>query len=199
MSDVTASGEAAVSRRGFLRGSAIVGGMLLPFTIAGREVVASPAEARAAAVPLRFLTAGEAAVLETLGEALVPGSALAGLAHYVDQQCACAPADCMLMGRYLGLQPPFGSFYRAALGAVRAALATATGETASARAHSLATALQGAFTGKAFTGWDGPPAGFVYFVLRSDAIDVVYGTPEGFERLGVPYMAHIQPPSGWGG
>ncbi|MFO1377542.1 MAG: twin-arginine translocation signal domain-containing protein [Steroidobacteraceae bacterium] len=199
MSDVTAADEAAVSRRGFLRRTAIVGGILLPFTIAGRKVLASPAEARAAAAPLRFLTAGEAAVLEAIGEALVPGSARAGLAHYVDQQCGGAPADCMLMGRYLGLQPPFGPFYRAALGAVRTALAAAIGETASARASSLATSLQGAFTGKAFAGWDGPPAGFVYFVLRSDAIDVVYGTPEGFERLGVPYMAHIQPPSGWGG
>ena len=198
MREVEATPDAAVSRREFLCRTAIVGGMLLPFTIAGREVLASPAEARAAAVPLRFLTAGEAAVLETIGEALVPGSALAGLAHYVDQQCACAPADCMLMGRYLGLQPPFGPFYRTALGAVRTALATASGETSSARALSLAMALQAAFTGKAFAGWDGPPAGFIYFVLRSDAIDVLYGTPEGFERLGVPYMAHIQPPAGWG-
>jgi len=82
--------------------------------------------------------------------------------------------------------------------AVRTALATASGETSSARALSLAMALQAAFTGKAFAGWDGPPAGFIYFVLRSDAIDVLYGTPEGFERLGVPYMAHIQPPAGWG-
>ena len=199
MSDLTAADEAAVSRRSFLRRSAIVGGMLLPFTIAGREVLASAADARAAAVPLRFLTAEEAAVLDTIGEALVPGSALAGLAHYIDQQCAGAPADCMLMGRYLGLQPPFGPVYRAALDALRTALAAATGETASTRAQSLAMALQGAFTGKALAGWDGPPAGFVYFVLRSDAIDVLYGTPEGFERLGVPYMAHIRPPPGWGG
>ena len=198
MQEAEAAPDAAVSRREFLRRTAVVGGMFLPFTIAGREVLASPAQARAAAVPLRFLTAEEAVVLETIGEALVPGSAVAGLGHYVDQQCACAPADCMLMGRYLGLQPPYGPFYRAALGAVRTALAAARGETSAARAQSLATALQGAFTGKAFAGWDGPPAGFVYFVLRSDAIDVVYGTPEGFERLGVPYMAHIQPPPGWG-
>ena len=27
--------------------------------------------------------------------------------------------------------------------------------------------------------------------------DVVYGTPEGFKKLGVPYMEHILPPEGW--
>jgi hypothetical protein len=37
-----------------------------------------------------------------------------------------------------------------------------------------------------------------WFVLRSDAVDVVYGTKEGVERLGLPYMAHIEPPSRWG-
>ena len=46
--------------------------------------------------------------------------------------------------------------------------------------------------------WTGPPAGLFYFTLRSDAIDVVYGTQRGFENLGVPYMAHIAPPSRWG-
>ena len=42
-------------------------------------------------------------------------------------------------------------------------------------------------------GWQGPPGPFVYAVLRSDAVDVVYSTMEGYEALGVPYMAHIAP------
>ena len=46
-------------------------------------------------------------------------------------------------------------------------------------------------------GWQGPPAGLVYFVLRSDAVDVVYGTMEGYESLGVPYLAHIAPDKRW--
>jgi hypothetical protein len=33
--------------------------------------------------------------------------------------------------------------------------------------------------------------------VRSDAVDVVYGTPAGFEALGVPYMEHIMPPRRW--
>ena len=46
-------------------------------------------------------------------------------------------------------------------------------------------------------GWQGPPQGFVYFVLRSDAVDVVYATVEGYEALGIPYQAHIMPLRRW--
>ena len=45
--------------------------------------------------------------------------------------------------------------------------------------------------------WMGPPASYVLFVLRADALDVSYGTPEGFEALGIPYMAHIMPETSW--
>jgi hypothetical protein len=46
-------------------------------------------------------------------------------------------------------------------------------------------------------GWQGPPQGLVYFVLRSDAADVVYGTMEGYAALGVPYQPHIAPEIKW--
>ena len=42
--------------------------------------------------------------------------------------------------------------------------------------------------------WDGPPPGLVYFVLRSDVTDAMYGRPEAYQELQIPYMAHIQPP-----
>ena len=45
--------------------------------------------------------------------------------------------------------------------------------------------------------WDGAPSPFVHFVLRADAIDVAYGTRSGFARLGIPYMAHIEPERDW--
>ena len=45
--------------------------------------------------------------------------------------------------------------------------------------------------------WSGPPSPFFYFVSRGDAIDVYYGTVEGFERLGIPYMPHIIPIKRW--
>jgi len=46
-------------------------------------------------------------------------------------------------------------------------------------------------------GWQGPPGGFVYLITRSDAVDVVFGTMEGYASLGIPYMAHIPPERRW--
>ena len=43
--------------------------------------------------------------------------------------------------------------------------------------------------------WQGPPPPVFYMAVRSDAVDVVYGTESGFEELGLPYLAHISPPS----
>ena len=46
-------------------------------------------------------------------------------------------------------------------------------------------------------GWKGPAGPFVYLILRSDAVDVVYGTMAGYEALNIPYMAHIAPTNKW--
>ena len=46
-------------------------------------------------------------------------------------------------------------------------------------------------------GWQGPPGPFVYLLLRSDAVDVVYGTMDGYAALGFPYMPHIAPTRSW--
>ena len=46
-------------------------------------------------------------------------------------------------------------------------------------------------------GWQGPAGPFVYLLLRSDAVDVVYGTMEGYAGLGIPYMPHIAPTKRW--
>ena len=46
-------------------------------------------------------------------------------------------------------------------------------------------------------GWSGRPGALVYAVLRADAVDVVYGTMEGYEALGIPYMPHIPPEKRW--
>jgi hypothetical protein len=45
--------------------------------------------------------------------------------------------------------------------------------------------------------WKGPPQPAIYGALRADAVDVVYGTVEGTERLGVPYMALVAPKARW--
>jgi Gluconate 2-dehydrogenase subunit 3 len=175
-----------------------VGATLLTFTLAGCAKKMTPAQARAAAVPFRTLDAATVAALTAFGETLVPGSSTAGLAHYIDHQLSGAPADSMLMIKYLGVPAPFNEFYKTGLQATDAVAHAAHGKAFSGLSNEQATALVAKMSGGQVEGWHGPPAGLFYFVLRSDAIDVVYGTKAGFEQLGVPYMAHIEPPARWG-
>src|SRR4029453_14352925 len=92
----------AVSRRSFLQRTAAGGVGLLTFMVAGCEQKLTPAEAKATGVPLRPLSPTEAGTLEALGETLLPGSAAAGLAHYIDHQLSGTSAQSMLIIKYLG-------------------------------------------------------------------------------------------------
>ena len=76
--------------------------------------------------------------------------------------------------------------------------ANAKSHWAPANPKGAAEALIAAMAEGKLEGWAGPPPPFFYFVLRNDACDVMYGTEKGFAALGVPYAAHIQPPSEWG-
>jgi hypothetical protein len=188
----------ACGRREFLRRSAAAGAGLLTFVIAGREQQLTAAEARAAGVPYRTFTAPQVRSLECLGEALVPGSAALGLAHFIDQQLSGPAADSMLMIKYLGVSAPFTDFYTSGLAGADSAALQRFSQPLSALSASDTHALLAAIGAGAPPGWKGAPAPLFFFVLRNDAVDVTYGTPAGFERLGVPYMAHIAPPAkGW--
>lgn len=158
----------------------------------------SPAEARLAKAAFRTLDSTDVGTLDALGEVLLPGSAASGLSHYIDHQLSGSLPESMLVIKYLGVNPPFADFYKAGLAAARAAARTQYDASVSALSAANARALVGQMAAGAVTGWGGPPAALFYFVLRSDAIDVVYGTQIGFESLGVPYMPHIVPPSRWG-
>lgn len=181
-------------RRAFLRGAGLG---LLGFTVAGARVWLTPREARAAEVELQTLTAAEAASLEAVGEAFAPGAADAGVAWFVDQQLGVAPNDSLLMARYFNVPPPYADFYRASLAAINALSAVRHDQAFAELDSDAATGLLRELLAGDPEAWDGPPALLVYLVLRNDAVDVVYGTLEGIEGLGVPYMAHIMPPAKW--
>jgi hypothetical protein len=118
----------------------------------------------------------------------------AGRRHTISNQDIYAP--CLLEARQLNVKPPFINFYRAAISAVdRAAQARGRRPFAalSAEQHEFVDAMRQ----NKIDGWQGPPGAFVYVVLRSDSIDVVYGTMDGYEALGVPYMPPIAPEKRW--
>jgi hypothetical protein len=177
-----------------LKGGALLG---LLFKVGETSLLLSPREARARQAVFTELSPSEQRTLEALGEILLPGSAIAGLAHFVDHQIAAPHGDCLLMARALDIPAPIARFYRAALGAVdlaaQHAFSVAFPDAAPAQRQLLVEQM--ALSDP--SGWQGPPAPFVFYLLRSDAIDVCYGTPDAYARLGVPYMPHLLPVTPW--
>ena len=104
-----------IERRDFMKRAATGA---LAFTVGGVETLLTAREARAQNVPFRLLKANEAETIEALGETLVPGARTAGVAHFIDQQISVPPGEALLEARILNVRPPYGNFYRAALGAV---------------------------------------------------------------------------------
>ena len=183
-----------MERRVFLQGA---GMGVLAFTVGGASVMMTPAAARAQGVPFRLLKAHEAETIEAVGEALVPGARQAGVAHFVDQQVSVSPGEALLEARQLNVKPPFINFYRAAIAGIDKAAEARSGRRFAALGADEQHGFIDAMRQNQIDGWQGPPGGFVYLVMRSDAVDVVYGTMEGYESLGVPYMPHIAPDRRW--
>jgi hypothetical protein len=192
------AGEAMVipvERRDFIKGAATGA---LAFTVGGVQVLLTAREARAQNVPFRLLKANEAETIEALGETLVPGARAAGVAHFIDQQLSVPPGDALLEARILNVRPPYANFYRAAIGAVdTASKALNNGRNFAELGPSEQHDFVDTMRQNKIQNWQGPSGSLVYLVLRSDAVDVVYGTVEGYEALGVPYMPHIAPDKRW--
>jgi hypothetical protein len=184
-----------IERRAFMKGAGVGA---LAFTVGGAPVLLTPEEARAQNVAFRTLNPEQVATLEALGETLVPGARAAGISHFIDHQISIPATEALLEARILNVKPPFANFYRATLGAVDRASQAVNGGRKFAE---LGAAEQYGFVDNMrqnkIEGWQGPPGGFVYTVLRFDSIDVVYGTMAGYDALGIPYMAHIAPTQRW--
>jgi hypothetical protein len=185
----------SIERRAFMKGAAVGA---LAFTVGGVEVLLTPEQARAQGVALKVLSADDAKALEAFSEALVPGARAAGIAHFVDQQCSVPPHEALLGIRIGNVRPPFVNFFRAALTEIDRQCNSKHGKpfaelTAGEQRDFINVMRQGKHAD-----WKGPPAQqAIYGSFRANAVDVVYGTMEGFERLGVPYMALVPPKARW--
>src|SRR5580692_8359177 len=183
-----------IARRDFVKGATL--GALV-FKVAGVEVLLTAKQARAEGVPFRVLDPQEVETLEAMGETLAIGARQDGIAHFVDQQLTVPPPHALLSLRVTEVRPPYVDFYRAALGGIdhasRALHQRGFAELDPGEQHDFVDRLR---QGK-LEGWQGPAQSFVYGTVRNDAVDVVYGTVEGFARLGIPYMPHILPQRSW--
>lgn len=181
-------------RRKFLKSS----GIALSVIVGGEILRVSPRSAQAAALPYQFLTEKEVATLQGLAEAIVPGAHEAGVSHYIDKQLGGSAEDCLLMLKYLGVPfTDFGGFYRAGLHSADRLARLRFSLPWPALSVEQGQSLLAEMNESTEIKWTGPPAPFFFFVLRADASDVVYGTEQGFDRIGMPYMAHIEPVQTW--
>ena len=182
-----------LSRRDFVKQS----GLTLSFALAGSKVLLTPADAYANDIPYIVFDAEEIKLVKSICSILVPGAKEAGVAHFIDHQLGVDPNDSLLVLKYFNFPPPYVDFYRPVLNEISSLsqrmFKKAPGDLDKADAHKLIESIRDANP----EGWQGPPAPLAYHALRNDAVDVVYGTPEGFEKLGVPYMEHILPPENW--
>lgn len=184
-----------IERRALMKGAAL---SALAFTVGGKQILLSPRQARAENIPFRTLTPQQAETLEALGETLVPGAAGAGISNFVDQQLSIPPEEALLEARILNVRPPYANFYRAALSTIdRASFANNDNRAFAQISPQERRDFVDQMRQSKIAGWQGPPGPFVYLVMRSDAVDVVYGTMDGYSALGVPYMAHIAPTKRW--
>lgn len=191
--DDMGQGTGQMKRRDFVRG----GLGLLAVSVGGFPQMLSPREARAAGAAFNVLSSTEVTALEALGEVFLPGARAAGVANFIDYHLSVDPRDSLLMLRYMDWPPPYSGFYKGGLAALDAVSTTRYAKLFAALSPVEQAGIVQDMGGGMPEGWQGIPAPLFYFVLRSDAVDVVYGTPEGFEKLGVPYMAHIEPPTRW--
>jgi hypothetical protein len=93
--------------------------------------------------------------------------------------------------------PPYADFYRASLAALDALAQALNRQNFADLPATSAQELVAAIGRDQPPSWQGPPSPLFYFVARSDAVDVFYGTMPGFERLGIPYLAHVEPDRLW--
>lgn len=170
--------------------------LCLTFKIGGATLLLTPEQARAQGVPLKKLSDVQARQLELLAEAMVPGAAELGVVQFVDHQLNADPNEALLLAKYFGVALPYQNFYARGLEVAASMAQSANGKSLEdlnagemeqlVRSMSPPGTIVGEF-----------PIFLFYMCLRSDAVDVVYGTPDGFKKLNVPYMQHILPPEGW--
>ena len=182
-----------LSRRNFIRQS----GLAMTFAVAGKTLLLTPGEAYTRSVPFSILNQEEVKTLEAICEHLLPGARENGVAHFVDRQLSLDPNDSLLFIKCFNIQPPYRDFYRSALAEINRISEVVYGKSITELDQANAATLIESLRDGNVSGWNGPPAPLVYHFLRNDAVDVVYGTMEGFADLGIPYLAHIEPPRAW--
>ena len=186
---------ADIERRAFVKGATLGA---LAFTVGGSTVMLTARQARAGNVPFRLLKENEAETIESMGETLVPGARTAGIAHFIDQQISVPPER----GAAAGAHPQRASRRSPTSIAPRSARSTAAATRPSAASSRMLSPgdkrdFVNLMRQNKADGWQGPPGRSSMPCCAATPSTSCTATMEGYEALGVPYMAHIAPERRW--
>lgn len=190
-------GESVTITRRTLMDRALKGSVLcLTYQLGGASVLLTPGEARAEDVPLQSLNRAQAKTIELLAETMVPGASDAGVVHFIDHQLGEDPNEALLLAKYFQAPLPYLDFYAGGIMSADKLADEIFGKPIASLNKAQTERLVKEMSAPGKTVGEYPIALF-YMCVRSDAVDVVYGNPEGFKKLNIPYMEHILPPEGW--
>ena len=127
---------------------------------------------------------------------LVSGAAAAGVAHFADKYVSGPYEQSSLLSRFL-VTPPLSGFYLAGVAGIDKESQAHFGAAFLSLAHDEQLKIVDAAVRSKTQAWSTPDPFLFYLISRSDAVDVVYGTEQGFQTLDFPYQAHIEPPTPW--
>lgn len=145
---------------------------------------------------LQVFSKSEAETYAAWGDILATGAAKSGVALFVDKYLAEPYPDSLLLLRYLQ-NPPYTDFYTGGIAGInQESQARFSCQFLELQAEQRKTIVNAAATSTTIS-WTTPNPNFFYFVSRSDAVDVVYGTVKGFHKLNIPYLSHIRPSAPW--
>ncbi len=127
---------------------------------------------------------------------LAIGAAKAGVAHYVDKYLAEPYAESLLLLKCLQI-PPYTDFYLTGISGIDKESVDRFSKPFLSLDKSGRKSIVDAAVKSSTKVWTDPNPNFFYFISRSDAVDVVYGTVKGFRKLDIPYLPHIAPTNPW--
>jgi len=183
-----------ISRRSFVVsagfGTAVLGAAS-SLSPAGLALAKGPRPGR-----LRVFSAAQAKTYAAWCEVLAIGAAGAGVAFFVDKYLAEPFPQSLLLIRYLQ-NPPFTEFYVSGISGIDEESRARFSLPFLALEENQRRAVVDAAVTSSTIAWTNPNPNFFYFVSRSDAVDVVYGTVAGFRDLRIPYDPHIRPKRPW--
>lgn len=130
---------------------------------------------------LRVFSRLQAATYAAWCDVLAIGAAKAGVARFVDKYLARPYPDFLLLLRYLQ-NPPFDDFYLGGIAGVNEESRARFSKPFLALGADERNAVVEAAATSTTQVWTEPDLSFFYFVSRSDAVDVVYGTVKGPTR-----------------